>query len=122
MASPQTKASEKLVHSAFKEKAIQNDILRAFGTLPAIRLWRANVGVARVGTRVIRFGIPGQADLTGILPDGRRLEIEVKSATGRQTPEQLAFQNMIERFNGIYILARSTNDVRQRLAALGIES
>jgi hypothetical protein len=119
---PQTKASEKLVHSAFKEKAIQNDIFRAFGTLPGLRLWRANVGVARVGTRVIRFGIPGQADLTGILPDGRRLEIEVKSSTGRQTPKQVAFQNMIERFNGIYILARSTNDVRQRLAALGIKS
>jgi len=110
---PKTKASE---------KALQNDILRAFGTLPRLRLWRANVGVARIGTRVIRFGIPGQADLTGILPDGRRLEIEVKSPTGRQTPEQVAFQNMIEKFHGIYILARSTDDVRQQLAALGIES
>jgi hypothetical protein len=124
---PQTKttaphASASSPRTKTSEKAIQNDILRAFGTLPVIRLWRANVGVARVGTRVIRFGIPGQADLTGILPDGRRLEIEVKSLTGRQTPEQVAFQNMIERFNGIYILARSTNDVRQRLAALGIES
>jgi len=110
---PQTKKSE---------KALQNDILRAFGTLPTVRLWRQNCGVARVGTRVIRFGIPGQADLTGILPDGRRLEIEVKSPTGRQTPQQRGFQAMIEKFNGIYILARSTNDVRQRLTALGIES
>lgn len=104
------------------EKALQNEILRAFGTLPGLRLWRANCGVARIGTRVIRFGIPGQADLTGILPDGRRLEIEVKSPTGRQTSEQVSFQNMIERFNGIYILARSIHDVRQRLAALGIQS
>ncbi|MFB3893610.1 MAG: hypothetical protein ACE15C_16475 [Phycisphaerae bacterium] len=103
------------------EKALQNDILRVFGTLPALRLWRANVGVARIGTRVIRFGVPGQADLTGILTDGRRLEIEVKSPTGRQTAEQAAFQNMIEKFHGIYILARSTDDVRQRLAALGIQ-
>ena len=122
MAPPQTKASDKAIQPALKEKAIQNDLLRAFGTLPGLRLWRANCGVARVGTRVIRFGIPGQADLTGILPDGRRLEIEVKSSTGRQTPKQVAFQNMIERFNGIYILARSTNDVRQRLAALGIKA
>jgi len=68
-----------------REKHIQNEILRAFGTLPCLRLWRANVGVARIGDRLIRFGIPGQADLTGILPDGRRLEIEVKSATGRPT-------------------------------------
>jgi hypothetical protein len=115
-------ASEKGTQPVIKEKALQNDILRAFGTRPGLRLWRANCGVARMGERVIRFGIPGQADLTGILPDGRRLEIEVKSATGRQTPEQIAFEHMIERFNGIYILARSTNDVRQRLAALGIES
>ena len=57
------------------------------------------------------------------LPDSlNRIFDEVKSLTGRQTPEQVAFQNMIERFNGIYILARSTNDVRQRLTALGIES
>ena len=70
------------------EKSIQNDILRAFGTRPALRLWRANCGAALLGGRVVRFGIPGQADLTGILPDGRRLEIEVKSPTGRQTPQQ----------------------------------
>ncbi len=103
------------------EKALQNEILRAFGTLPGLRLWRANVGVARIGDRLIRFGIPGQADLTGILPDGRRLEIEVKSDRGRQTPRQRAFQAMIERFGGIYILARSIHDVRERLTALGIE-
>ena len=102
------------------EKALQNDILRAFGTLPALRLWRANVGMARIGTRTIRFGIPGQADLTGILPDGRRLEIEVKSPTGRQTAEQRSFQSMIERFHGVYILARSVEDVRRELAAAGI--
>ncbi len=114
-------ASKNSIHPALKEKTLQNAILRAFGTLPQIRLWRANAGVARIGARVIRFGIPGQADLTGILPDGRRLEIEVKSPTGRQTPEQRAFQNMIEKFHGIYILARSTNDVRQRLTAIGIQ-
>jgi hypothetical protein len=102
------------------EKQTQNAILRAFGTLPGLRLWRSNVGVARVGLRTVRFGIRGQADLTGILPDGRRLEVEVKSATGRQTTEQKAFQDMIERFHGIYILARSVDDVRRELAAHGV--
>lgn len=102
------------------ERQVQNDIIHTFGTLPCLRLWRANVGVARLGDRVVRFGVTGQADLTGILPDGRRLEIEVKSASGRQTPEQQAFQRIIERFNGIYILARCTDDVRQRLAAFGV--
>ena len=104
-----------------RERRIQNEILRAFGTLPHLRLWRANVGAARIGNRLIRFGIPGQADLTGILADGRRLEIEVKSAAGRQTPQQAAFGRTIERFNGIYLLARCPNDVRERLDAIGIE-
>jgi len=102
------------------EKHLQNAILRAFGTLPGLRLWRANVGVARMGHRWVRFGIRGQADLTGIVPDGRRLEIEVKTSTGRQTAEQRSFQNMIERFHGIYILARSVDDVRRELAAHGV--
>jgi len=102
------------------EKQVQNAILRAFGTLPTLRLWRANVGAARIGRRVVRFGIAGQADLTGILPDGRRLEIEVKSAIGRQTAAQKAFQEMIERFHGVYILARSVEDVRRQLTAVGV--
>ena len=116
-----SRASASAPSPRLSERAIQNDILRAFGTRPGLRIWRQNCGVARIGERVVRFGVPGQADLTGILPDGRRLEIEVKSPTGRQTPQQAAFQNMIEKFHGIYILARSTHDVRQRLAALGIE-
>lgn len=102
------------------EKPIQNDILRVFGTLPTLRLWRANVGAARFGRRAVRFGIPGQADLTGILPDGRRLEIEVKSPTGEQTTEQRRFQKMIERFRGVYVLARSVEDVRRQLVAAGV--
>ncbi len=97
------------------EKQTQNEILRMFGTTPRLRLWRANVGAVRIGNRVVRFGIPGQADLTGILPNGKRLEIEVKSPTGRQTPSQRAFEAMIEKFNGVYVLARSTDDVRRAL-------
>ena len=93
------------------EKQLQNEILRTFGTIPRLRMWRANTGVARIEKRVVRFGVPGQADLTGILPEGRRLEIEVKSPTGRQTPEQRSFQGIIEKFNGVYVLARSVEDV-----------
>jgi len=104
-----------------KEKRIQNDILRAFGTRRWMRLWRANVLAARMGNRFVRAGVRGQADLTGILPDGRRVEIEVKSSTGRQTKEQRNFQRMIERFGGVYVLARSVEDVRDRLLEEGYE-
>ena len=97
------------------EKAIQNAILRAFGTRPDLRIWRANVGVARIGRRVVRFGVPGQADLTGVLPNGRRIEIEVKSPDGRQSEDQANFQRMIERFGGLYVLARSVDDVQKAI-------
>ena len=103
------------------EKAIQNDILRAFGTKRWMRLWRANTGVVRIADRVVRFGVPGQADLTGILPDGRRLEVEVKSLGGTQTEGQRNFQRLIERFGGVYVLARSVEDVRRALAQTGYD-
>ena len=98
-----------------RERQIQNEILRHFGTRSDMRLWRSNSGVARMGKRHVRFGVPGQADLTGILPGGVRLEVEVKSATGRQSAEQLAYQCMIERFGGVYVLARSVGDVWERI-------
>jgi len=102
------------------EKRIQNDILRTFATRRDMRLWRANAGVARHGDRVVRYGIKGQADLPGILAGGRRLEIEIK-ATTKQRPEQRAFGEMIQRFGGLYILARSVDDVTKALMDAGYE-
>lgn len=99
------------------ETKLVGDILRTFGSLPGLRLWRANTGAARDRTgRVIRFGVVGQADISGVLaPHGRRVEIECKTATGRQTEQQARFQAMIEQHGGIYILARSVDDVRLAL-------
>lgn len=118
-----------------EEKKIQNQILREFATRPEMRLWRANVGTAvpisfcklveraildgdrkraldLLGSMpVIQFGIKGQADLTGILPGGTRLEIEVKSSKGKQRKDQKVFGNMIEKKGGLYVLAKSTGDV-----------
>lgn len=97
------------------EKSIQNAILERIGSRPDVRLWRQNTGVGDFNGRKVRFGIPGAADLTGILKDGRRLEIEVKSPTGKQSKEQAAYQRMIERFGGVYVLARSVEDVERAL-------
>jgi hypothetical protein len=107
------------------EKRIQNDVLREFATRPGLRLWRANTGVAHYGKRTVQFGIPGQADLTGILPVtlfcptcgveagtlGVRLEIECKSPTGDLRSEQLDYMRIIRRFGGIYIAARGVEEV-----------
>lgn len=92
------------------EAAIVAEVLRRLGTDPRCRVWRQNTGALRVGNRLIRFGVPGQADITGILRDGRRLEIECKAAHGRQSEAQRNYQRMIEFFGGVYILARSANE------------
>lgn len=106
------------------EVEIQNEIIRTFGTRPDMRIWRAAVGTARYFDprtrqhRTVRFGLPGQADVTGILPcpcgcgRGVRLEIEVKREVGGvQSVEQKRYQQIVERFGGIYVLARSVDDV-----------
>ena len=113
------------------EHAIQQKIHLALGQRPDLRIWRQNTGQAWTGSQCvmistagtvhlnpgdcvirkahpIRFGLPGGSDLLGIMaPVGRILAVEVKSATGRQSEQQHAFQVMIERFGGVYILARS---------------
>ena len=77
--------------------------------------WRQNTGAVTIGNRHVRFGIAGAADITGILADGRRLEIEVKAPKGRQSVTQKAFQEVIERMGGLYVLARSADDVIEEL-------
>lgn len=94
------------------EALIQYEILSAWGAHPRLRIWRQNTGGATIKGRVVRFGVPGCADILGVIgPHGRLLAIEVKSATGRQTEDQLRFQRVIEHFGGVYVLARSLADV-----------
>ena len=103
------------------ESILLRAILQEYGSRPGIRLWRNNTGAARSRTgQVVRFGVPGQADITGVLaPYGRRIEIECKSATGRQSEKQRRFQAMIEKHGGVYVLARETEDVERALADAG---
>ena len=84
------------------------------------RAWRSNridaMAVGRGGNmRRVSAGINGQADITGILIDGRRIEIEVKIGHDKQSPGQLAFAAMIEDHHGVYIVAR---DLEQCLACI----
>lgn len=98
------------------ESSIQQRILLYLSTRLDIRVWRNNSGVAMMKgrggrMRTVKFGVTGQADLSGILAGGRRLEIEVKTEKGRQSREQIAFGRMITTMGGLYILARSVEDV-----------
>lgn len=86
-----------------------------------MRLWRMNVAAAQFGGSFVRAGVIGQADLTGILPDGRRLEVEVKRQGGEQSEGQVAYQRMITRFGGVYVLAFSVADVYTQLLTAGYD-
>ncbi len=95
-------------------------ILLEFGGRDDMRIWRQNTGAARTKRgALVRFGIPGQADISGIYHDGRRIEIECKSARGRLRKEQKRWREMIEKHGGIYILARTVEDVGARLRSEG---
>lgn len=99
------------------ERDLVQSILVEFGARTDLRIWRQNTGCAIGRAGLIRFGLPGMADISGIqFGTGRRIEIECKTATGRQSDAQRKWQAMIENAGGIYILARSVDDVRRVLA------
>lgn len=64
---------------------------------------------------VMEFGIPGQADVSGILDGGYRAEIEVKTGSGRLSKEQIAFKTMIEVWGGFYFECREMEALKSSI-------
>ena len=70
------------------EGHIQDEIRLALSDEPGLVLWRNNVGIADQRGARVRYGLAvGSADLIGCL-NGRFVALEVKTSTGRATPEQ----------------------------------
>lgn len=64
--------------------------------------------VTLTAARMMTFGLcVGSSDIIGIAPDGRFLAIEVKTAKGRATKEQLRFIEAVKNAGGIAGIARS---------------
>jgi hypothetical protein len=59
----------------------------------------------------IRFGVPGQADISGLIKGGRRLEIEIKTGSGKLHEGQKNFRDMILDLGGLHIECRSLSDL-----------
>jgi hypothetical protein len=74
---------------------------------------RLNTGAIKIQNRWIRFGKVGWADYIGCMPDGRFLAIETKSTRGRLSNNQKAFRESVILRNGVYILARTLDDILQ---------
>ena len=89
-------------------------MLATLGTSPLCRIWRQNSGKARAlkGDGFVQLAPRGAADYSGLLCDGRRLEIETKAThTDTCSCESCAGQRhwaaMIRRFGGVYLRVRS---------------
>lgn len=101
----QNKAHQELVHN----------VLLAIGSKPYVRVWKQNTGVgATANGKRLHFGLPGAADITGILRHvsgvGLRLEIECKTGSGKLSEKQLNFKNMIDKMGGLYLVCRSVQE------------
>jgi hypothetical protein len=100
------------------ETALMREILVALSQIPGGVFWRVNVGLGQSPDgRKIRYGLPGQADIAGCFR-GRHVEIEIKTATGRQSRQQARWQHAIEQAGGVYVLARSVGDAIAALEGL----
>ena len=112
---------------ANQETDLQQRIRLALGTWPDVRAFRNQVGSLpdpRTG-RLVTFGLArGSADLIGwrtitVTPDmiGTRLavfcSIEVKTSTGRLTPQQRHWLDAVHQAGGIAGVARSVGDALQ---------
>lgn len=109
------------------ESQLLSRVLRDFGGLPWLRLFRRNVGyyyLPDLRTR-IKIGVEGQCDLYGFAvaldpsAPAITLEIELKSPTGSLSKEQRDWRDTCLRLGVLWILARSTDDVRDGLSARG---
>jgi hypothetical protein len=102
-----------------REAVLQQNIRLALGMRDDIFMFRINVGKFRPlegGARVIQSAPEGTPDLMGVLgPNGKAFGIEVKTAKGRQREAQKRWQDAWEKRGGIYILARSLEDVYRGL-------
>lgn len=105
-----------------KEKDIQRTIidwLRYNG----IFCWKNNsVGIFNQKTgHYIPMGMRGISDITAVLKGGRICCIEVKTKKGKISPYQEEFIDNIEKMGGIAFIARSLDDVINKLKEIGYE-
>lgn len=105
-----------------RESDIQAAILIYVTSLPRSYFWRQNTGVFHdaEGRRRVRACPKGTPDIIGAL-NGRFIVIEVKRGKGGvHMEDQKNWQRNCERAGGLYILARSVDDVRDRLVMEGL--
>ena len=111
---------ESLAEIPVSANALTHSILE-YLILRGAYAWRNNSGAARVEGnsnqrgRFIRYGKKGSGDILGILPNGKFLSVEVKAGRDRLRPEQQEFMDDINIRGGVAMVARSLDDVIERI-------
>ncbi len=93
------------------EAVLTRLVIARLNAIDGVWAWRQNTGAAKTAHGVIRFGLPGSGDVTGLLVVGRRLEVELKSDVGRLTAVQRAFGARVTAMGGLYIASRTLDGV-----------
>jgi hypothetical protein len=86
-----------------------------------VRAWRQTCGTFRAldGERIVSVGMTGIADIGGILGGtwkGRALAVECKTGRAKLSKNQEWFRQMFQRLGGLYVEARSVEDITAALA------
>jgi hypothetical protein len=98
-----------------KHQILVNQILCALSKFSHIRVWANNTGSAMSfdSERIIKFGLEGSADILGVKgPTGQLICIEIKTGSARQSEAQKRFEKVITERGGIYVVARSVDDIK----------
>lgn len=75
-----------------------------------LRTGRIAPAISLLSSRPIKWGIEGCGDISGVIgPSGRRLEIEIKTPTDRQSTEQRSFELLMQTHGAVYLLGHDVN-------------
>lgn len=110
----------KPIKSSIKESDIQKQIIQWLHLKNVFAWVNKTQGTFDPYKRVFRRNTTkkGISDIIGVLPDGRFLAIEVKTSTGRVSPEQKEFIETVQKNEGIAFVARNLESVIKELEPL----
>ena len=93
------------------ENAVTKSVVE-FLTAHGAEIQRVQTGVIHAGNRFIHGAKPGTADLLGVFR-GYALAVEVKAPNGKgPSDDQQDFEHRWRMCGGVYVVARSVDDVR----------
>lgn len=99
-----------------KETEIQREVMGYLHSVGFL-VWRNHMQGVRINGRRIRNPNVGQPDIWAV-KNGRLLGVEVKTATGRLSDEQVAWIGVAQKYSVPIIVAHSVGELRETLAEI----